>query len=180
MYQAKHGLARKRALRSCGQEGIFGSSGESALVCKRALCPCEREDIFVSEGRRGQLLIGLLEDDLAIQEMLRLLLQGEGYEVAAYTSAEECLVNLHMDDMQQNMACPDLLIVDLHLARSASGLEVIEQIRLHPRLASLPVILMTASAFVDKQSLQHLHVTLLSKPFDIDEILRIVDELTSS
>ena len=123
------------------------------------------------------MLIGLLEDDLAIQEMLRLLLQSEGYEVTAYTSAEECLTHLHIDDVQSDVACPNLLMIDLHLAKAVSGLAVIEQIRSNPRLKSLPIILMTASAFIDQQDLQRLHVTLLPKPFDIDEIIRIADEL---
>ena len=123
------------------------------------------------------MLIGLLEDDLAIQEMLRLLLQSEGYEVTAYASAEECLTRLRIDDAQSDVACPNLLMIDLHLAKAISGLVVIEQIRSNPRLKSLPIILMTASAFIDKQDLQRLHVTLLPKPFDIDEIIRIADEL---
>jgi CheY-like chemotaxis protein len=124
------------------------------------------------------LLIGLLEDDLAIQEMLRLLLQSEGYEAATYVSAEECLAALRIEDTQPGPVDFDLLMIDLHLAKSISGLAVIEQIRANPRLASLPIILMTASAFIDKQDLQPLHVSLLPKPFDIDEIIRLVDELT--
>jgi CheY-like chemotaxis protein len=123
------------------------------------------------------VLIGLLEDDLAIQEMLRLLLQSEGYEVTAYASAEECLAHLRIDDAQSEVACPNLLMVDLHLAKGISGLVVIEQIRSNPRLKSLPIVLMTASAFIDKQDLQRLHVSLLLKPFDIDEIIRIAAEL---
>ena len=132
---------------------------------------------FYAKGRRGQLLIGLLEDDLAIEEMLRLLLQSEGYQVAAYASVEECLTDLRIDDPQPGSVCPDLLMIDLHLAQSVSGLTIIEQIRANPRLASLPIILMTAAAFVDKEYLYRLRVTLLSKPFDIDEIIQRVDEL---
>jgi len=124
------------------------------------------------------VLIGLLEDDLAIQEMLRLLLQSEDYEVAVYTSVEECLASLHIDDPQPCAARPELFMVDLHLTKSISGLEVIKLLRANPRLELLPVILMTASAFIDKQELQRLRVTLLLKPFDIDEIIRIVGELT--
>ncbi len=124
------------------------------------------------------MLIGLLEDDLAIQEMLRLLLQSEGYEVAAYASVEECLASLHIDDPQSCAVSPDVFMVDLHLTKSVSGLEIIKQLRANPRLELLPVILMTASAFIDKQELQHLRVTLLLKPFDIDEIIRIIGELT--
>lgn len=124
------------------------------------------------------MLIGLLEDDLAIQEMLRLLLDSAGHEVAVYASAEECLADLRVNDRGPGPYSPDLLIVDLRLAKAASGTAVIELIRANPRLCTLPIILMTASAFPDKQELERLHVKLLLKPFDIDDVMRLVDELT--
>lgn len=123
------------------------------------------------------MLIGLFEDDLAIQEMLRLLLQSEGHEVAAYSSMEECLAHLRVNDLQACVVRPDLLMIDLHLAKSISGLTIIERIRANPDLEHFPIILMTASTVIDRQDLQRLHVTLLPKPFDIDEIIRMVGEL---
>ncbi len=125
------------------------------------------------------MLIGLLEDDLAIQEMLRLVFQSEGHEVTIYTDAEECLASVHRTDQRSGTPSPDLLVVDLHLSKSASGATVIEQIRANPDLESLPIVLMTASAFLDKRELERLHVALLTKPFDIDDVMRLVDDLTS-
>ena len=126
------------------------------------------------------MLIGLLEDDLAIQEMLRLLLQSEGYEVAAYASAEQCLSELRIDDTQATCAGPALLMIDLYLPKAVSGLTIIERIRANPRFVNLPIILMTASAVVDKSNLQRLRVNLLPKPFDIDEIIQLVHTLTQA
>lgn len=124
------------------------------------------------------MLIGLLEDDLAIQEMLKLLLDSAGHEVAAYASTEECLADLRVTDHAGGLSSPDLLFVDLRLAKAASGTAVIELIRANPRLYALPIILMTASAFPDKRELERLHVKLLLKPFDIDDVVQLVDELT--
>lgn len=121
--------------------------------------------------------IGLLEDDLAIQEMLRLLLQSEGHKVVIYPGAQACLADLC--ESESNSQKPDLLLVDLRLAKSTSGLTVIEQIRLTPRLASLPIILMTASAALNKQELERLQVALLPKPFDVDEVMQLINKLTS-
>jgi DNA-binding response OmpR family regulator len=125
------------------------------------------------------LLIGLLEDDLAIQEMLRLVFEGEGYTVAVYVNAQECLANLRVADPEPGAFSPDLLIVDLRLSTSLPGTAVIELIRSNSRLASLPVILMTASTSLDQQELDRLHVALLTKPFDIDEVVSLVRALTS-
>lgn len=136
-----------------------------------------KNERFISNGRVGNVLIGLLEDDLAIQEMLRLLLQSEGHAVAIYASAEECLADLRVDGPQTGCAVPNLVIIDLHLAKSISGMEVIERIRANPRLSNLPLVLMTAATHVDKQELERLHATLLTKPFDVDEVLQLVEDL---
>lgn len=122
--------------------------------------------------------IGLLEDDLAIQELLRILLQGEGHDVVVYPTARACLADLHPGSSGVQASEPDLLLIDLRLANSTSGLSVIEQIRLEPRLTSLPIILMTASATLNRQELERLHTVLLPKPFDVDEVTRLVNELT--
>ena len=126
------------------------------------------------------MLIGLLEDDLAIQEMLRLLLESEGYKVAVYASVEQCLSELGVNDAQASTALPALLMIDLYLPKAVSGLTIIEQVRANPRLAAMPIILMTASSVVDKSSLQRLQVNLLPKPFDIDEIIQLVRTLTQT
>ncbi len=124
------------------------------------------------------MLIGLLEDDLAIQEMLRLVFEGEGHEVAIYANAETCLDDLRIDDPLPGPFMPDILIVDLRLSTSMPGTAVIEQMRTNPRLVSLPVILMTASTFVDPTDLARLNTALLNKPFDIDDVTNLVNTLT--
>lgn len=124
------------------------------------------------------MLIGLLEDDLAIQEMLRLLLQGEGHRVTVYTSAEECLADVRVDDPSPEPPGPELLLIDLRLPKSASGITVIERIRANPRMATLPIILMTAATFFETKELEPLCVRLLTKPFDIDDITRLINEIT--
>jgi DNA-binding response OmpR family regulator len=123
--------------------------------------------------------IGLLEDDVAIQEMLRLVLQDEGYKVIIFLTAEDCLRTLGvLDGKQEGSTAVDLLIVDLRLSNSISGTEVIRQIRAVPALETLPIILTTAATYLNIQELQELQVTLVEKPFDVDKILEIIEDLT--
>ena len=122
--------------------------------------------------------IGLLEDDLAIQEMLCLVLQSEGYGVVIYSTAEDCLTDLLTAERGPSATRLDLLIVDLRLPRSVSGTEVISQLRADLRWRSLPIILTTASSYTNIGELEQLQVTLVTKPFDIDEMVRIIRELT--
>lgn len=131
--------------------------------------------------------IGLLEDDIAIQEMLLLLLQDEGYSVAIYPSGEECIDALtaiegypsalgsgHQERPLQSM---DLLIVDWQLGGLLRGTEVIRQLRSMPMFASLPIILTTAAPVSNTEELHELHVSLLEKPFAIDIIAELVKSL---
>jgi DNA-binding response OmpR family regulator len=123
--------------------------------------------------------IGLLEDDVAIQEMLRLVLEDENYTVVIFPTAEACLKALLADERKQGSLPIDLLIVDLRLPRAVSGMEIIRQLRNDPSYSSLPIILTTATSFVDVEDLSVLHVNFLEKPFDIDILVKMIGELTA-
>ena len=121
--------------------------------------------------------VGLLEDDTSIQEMLMLILQDEGYTVAVYSDAQECLDALGVAAQDRTSPPVDLMIIDWRLSGNLSGTEVIQQIRSNPRFASLPIILTTAATFSDTEALQHLHIALLEKPFSVDEIIALINDL---
>ncbi|MBX5451565.1 response regulator [Thermogemmatispora sp.] len=123
--------------------------------------------------------ISLLEDDSAIQELLLLVLQDEGYSVTVYPTAEECLKALR-GAAQDQAPSPDLLIVDWRLPGPVSGIEVIQQVRTLPQYRSLPIILTTAATLTEPEDeeVQGLQVKLLEKPFAIDDVVRLIRDLT--
>lgn len=121
--------------------------------------------------------IGLLEDDAAIQEMLRLVLEEEGYTVIVYPTAEASLNALLAPSTEQKNKPIDLLIVDWRLSGSAPGTEVIRKLRSNTSFDSLPIILTTAAAFNDTDELQNLHVSLLEKPFAVDDVVSLIKNL---
>jgi two-component system, chemotaxis family, chemotaxis protein CheY len=123
--------------------------------------------------------VGLLEDDLAIQEMLLLVFQDEGYSVAVYSDAEECLKALDVTNTSSMLPLLiDVMIVDWRLNGLASGTEVISSLRSNPRFYALPCILTTAAPFHDTETLQHLQISLLEKPFSVDAMLALIKALT--
>src|SRR5579859_6881799 len=124
--------------------------------------------------------VGLLEDDIAIQEMILLVLQDEGYTVVNYPDAEACLLSLGVTGTVVDPLPIDLLIADWRLSGSVTGVEVIRQMRAQPHLATLPVILTTAATFNDTEELQQLHVSLLEKPFSVDDIIHLIQNLLNS
>jgi len=121
--------------------------------------------------------IGLLEDDKAIQEMLRIVLQDEGYAATIFPNAAECLRAFFSVDQSQPRQPIDLLIVDWRLSGSAPGTEVIRALRNDSTFAKLPIILTTAAAIHNIEELQDLDVTLLEKPFAVDEISVLIKKL---
>ncbi len=126
--------------------------------------------------------VGLLEDDMATQEMLLLVLQEEGYTAVNYGSAEGCLEQLGITGSAmtgQVLPLIDLLIVDLRLGGSVSGLDVIQHIRRTTYLRTLPIILMSAATFNedDFDEIRQLHIEPIEKPFALDEMMGLIKRM---
>jgi two-component system chemotaxis response regulator CheY len=122
--------------------------------------------------------VGLLEDDISIQEMLLLVFQDEGYTVTNYPDAEGCLEVLKRAGENGVPVPVDLMVVDWRLSGLMTGTEVIQQIRNNPYLNTLPIILTTAATFNDMTALQDLQVSLLQKPFAVDDMITLINNLT--
>src|SRR5450432_2262955 len=122
--------------------------------------------------------IGLLEDDIAIQEMLLLVLQDEGYIVTNYPDAKQCIEALERAGEDGIPQPVDLMIIDWRLNGLMTGTEVIQHIRNTPHLNNLPIILTTAATFSDTKILHNLHISLLEKPFAVDDMIALIKQLT--
>jgi two-component system cell cycle response regulator DivK len=81
----------------------------------------------------------LIADDKATsRELLRTVLERQGYEVMEAADGEEAL--------QKALAeTPDLILLDLQMPRR-TGYEVLCELKKDPRHAALPIIALTASA----------------------------------
>jgi two-component system chemotaxis response regulator CheY len=125
--------------------------------------------------------IGLLEDDIATQEMFVLMLQEEGYTVVNYNSAQECLAALGVTGPVPTELPVDMMLIDWHLEDSITGLEVCQRIRSTLHLHRLPIILTTAATVtpITRLHLQHLQVALLEKPFAIDDVVALFHRVAS-
>jgi two-component system phosphate regulon response regulator PhoB len=78
----------------------------------------------------------VIEDDRAIQEMLRLALRAAGYDVVQAVSAEAGLEAIHRQ-------LPDVLLLDWMLPKM-SGLALARHLRTDRRTRALPIIMVTA------------------------------------
>jgi CheY-like chemotaxis protein len=114
-------------------------------------------------------LILLVEDDVAIRETVSECLTSEGYRVDAAEHGAEALARLVEGER------PALVLLDLVMP-VMNGAELVARVRAEPRLAGVPLLLMTAAISPPGTSLPEVDATLV-KPFDLDDLLAVVGRL---
>ncbi|MGZ3698253.1 MAG: response regulator [Bdellovibrionota bacterium] len=114
----------------------------------------------------GTKKILVIEDDEQIRVTLGILLESEGYEVQLAKDGVEGVTFLHADPEAYS-----LVLLDLYMPRM-TGSEVIVELRNHPRLCRIPVVLMSAAA--PAQVIPIKATLTLAKPLDIDVLLATI------
>lgn len=111
-------------------------------------------------------LILVADDDRTIRRNLVRLLQAEGYRTLEASNGDEALVAIRKDS-------PTAVLLDLKMP-GRDGIEVLRE--LGPTLADLPVIVITAfgGSAAAIEAMRQGAYDYLSKPFDLDEVLLIV------
>lgn len=117
----------------------------------------------MEEDRTG--LVAIVDDDPAVLDSLRLLLEVAGHHVATYASATSFL--------NDSLARPACLILDQHMPQM-SGLELVA--RLSAKGANVPVLLITGSpsATLAQRAARLGIEKVLEKPPDEAELLNFV------
>jgi FixJ family two-component response regulator len=111
-------------------------------------------------------LIAIVDDDEAIQDSLRDLMEAAGLVAQCFSSAEEFLAS----DLRAQAAC---LIVDIRMP-AMSGLQL--QARLKEEESNIPIIFITAhgDARMRIRAMREGAVEFLAKPFDHHLLLKRV------
>jgi len=115
----------------------------------------------------------IVEDDAAIIELLRFLLEQEGLEVEVAHDGLEAL-----DKMEA--FSPDLVLLDLRLPK-LEGMDVLWEMRQNPRWNNIPAVIISVDSS-PQTMLQGWRLGVDSyfiKPFDPDELVRVVRRILS-
>lgn len=117
----------------------------------------------------AQLL--LVDDEPGLREAVKDYLTESGFSVQVASNARE-----GWELMQQNT--PELVISDIMMPQ-VDGYQFLKQLRDDPRFKALPVIFLTAKGMTGDriQGYQARCDAYLSKPFDPDELVAIVENL---
>jgi two-component system response regulator FixJ len=111
-------------------------------------------------------IVAIVDDDLAVLDSLKFLLEVVGYRVSTYASA-----NAFLSDGARNPAC---LIIDQHMP-GMTGLELAQ--RLRDEGTSLPILLITGSPSpaIVARAAQLGIVNVLEKPPEEADLLNFVN-----
>jgi CheY-like chemotaxis protein len=124
-----------------------------------------------SEFTSNKKDILLVEDDEDILNLVKTLLELEGYIVRCAKNGEEALSSLH-----SNQNLPSLILLDLMMPVMDGTKFREEQIK-NPRIAGVPVVIMSAANQIEAKSSQIGITAFLKKPLDIDCITETVKNI---
>jgi CheY-like chemotaxis protein len=113
---------------------------------------------------RGEVMV--VEDDFAIRETLRELLEDQGFVVTGAANGREALARLAEHE-------PRLILLDLMMP-VMDGLEFRSAQRRDARWARIPVVVISADQGL-AQKASHMEVEgYLAKPFELNELMQTV------
>ena len=107
----------------------------------------------------------VVDDDHDIRELVRILLESEGFTVLTATNGREALDLLDRTSVA-------LLVID-QMMPGLSGSQVVAELRLDPRTATLPVLMLTSLSAADAivRGLEAGVDDYVTKPFSPDELV---------
>ncbi|HZU11431.1 MAG TPA: response regulator [Chloroflexota bacterium] len=120
--------------------------------------------------------ITCLDDDSGFLDLLRWAAEERGWQVSVHDEAVSALQEIPR-------LRPDVIMLDLRLGPGLSGWDVIALLERDARTVGMPIIVCSA-AIDDLQrgqaDLERRGIRFLPKPFDIDDLYRIVEEVAAA
>jgi CheY-like chemotaxis protein len=126
---------------------------------------------FSKEGREISIMTRILvvDDDLAILDSTKLILEYEGYEVCATSDGDA------VRTIQGKL--PDIILLDIWLS-GTDGAEIARFLKEQEHTSHIPIILFSANRNIEELAQKTGVEDSLVKPFDITELLQKVKKLT--
>lgn len=122
--------------------------------------------------RTSRLIV--VDDDASILELLKMVLEDEGFQVKAFNSPTAAVREAATDP-------PDGIIVDLMMP-GMTGLEIIETLKRNGRTNRIPVLVCSAYYGDLRRTLQRAGkdgISYLRKPFQLDDLVGTVRRMVS-
>ena len=125
----------------------------------------------MTQEKRARKIL-LVDDEAGFAELLRDLLEMDGYEVAVASDGVEGIEKLQTFE-------PDVIISDVVMPRM-NGFEMFRQIKTTPKTSTIPFLFI--SGFQDQRVLEEARKIgvfgILQKPIDVEQVEYRLKELT--
>jgi CheY-like chemotaxis protein len=112
----------------------------------------------------------VVEDEIPIREIVRAILEEEGYRVVAVGDGRAALAALAAD--RYHLVLSDMMMPHL------DGLGLAQAMQAEPNFRAIPLILM--SAVKPARTQQVPHAAFIAKPFDLNDLLNTVERALAS
>lgn len=122
------------------------------------------------EKKEPIMRIAVVEDDPDLRQMMTFLLSDEGFAVIVWPSG----AGAHAMVLRES---PDVLLLDLRLEESRTGLAVLDEIRNDPRTRDTAIIVCSGDVHFlrEHDGMLRAHgCGVIEKPFDIGELLGMI------
>ena len=120
-------------------------------------------------AQRNRPVILVVDDDVAIRTLIQDILDDVHYKVILVADGSAALTALET-------VVPDLVTLDLDMPGIHGG-QVLELIRQHEDLRDVKVVIITSATLIAPR-VKELAQAVLQKPFDIDDLLEVIQRLT--
>ncbi len=130
-------------------------------------------DLQAADAAAQQATVMIVDDSLTVRKITGRLLEREGYRVVSAKDGTDALEKL-LDSL------PDVILSDIEMPRM-DGFDLLRNIRADARTQAIPVIMIT-SRLADKHREHAMKIganEYLGKPFDEDELLRLIRGFTT-
>jgi chemosensory pili system protein ChpA (sensor histidine kinase/response regulator) len=147
---------------------LYGGSARAVTVAAQELARRQAERIVAPTQAEQAPLVLVVDDSLTVRRVSQRLLLREGYRVSLAKDGLEGLERL-ADEL------PAVVLTDIEMPRM-DGFDLVRNMRVDPRLAGLPVIMITSRIaqkhrdYASELGVNH----YLGKPFAEEELLTLV------
>ena len=120
-------------------------------------------------AQRNRPVILVVDDDVAIRALIQDILDDVHYKVILVADGSAALTAMET-------VVPDLVTLDLDMPGIHGG-QVLELIRQHEDLRDVKVVIISSATLIAPR-VKELAQAVLQKPFDIDDLLEVIQRLT--
>lgn len=117
------------------------------------------------------MLVIVAEDDVAISDVVKIILEGEGYAVEHATDGVSLMALLEISK-------PNLILLDISLGNTDGG-ELTKKLKADQATRQIPIIIMSANTKTEEIAKDVRAEGFLLKPFDISTLISTVQRFCS-